>query len=58
MLRAFGTMQLRIHHTERHEAVFATEGNLLSEWVEIHKSRCRNIGPAFLVKTNCLVSSL
>lgn len=35
-----------IHHTEKHEAVLATEGTLLSQWVEMHKIRCRNIGAA------------
>lgn len=40
-----------VHHTERHEAVFGTEANLLSEWVEMQKSRCRNIGTACLVKS-------
>lgn len=39
-----------IHRTEKHEAVFATEAILLSEWVEMHKIRCRNVGTASLVK--------
>lgn len=40
-----------IHHTEKHEAVFAAEATLLSEWVEMHKIRGRNIGTACLVKS-------
>lgn len=40
-----------IHHTEKHEAVFATEAALLSEWVEMHKIRGTNIGTACLIKS-------
>lgn len=40
-----------IHHTEKHEAVFATEATLLSEWVEMQKIKGRNIGTACLVKS-------
>lgn len=40
-----------IHHTVKHEAVFAAEAILLSEWVEMHKIRGRNIGTACLVKS-------
>lgn len=40
-----------IHRTEKHEAVFATEATFLSEWVKMHKIRCRNVRTASLVKS-------
>lgn len=40
-----------IHHTEKYEAVLATEATSLSKCVEMHKIRCGDIGAAQLVKT-------
>jgi len=49
-MRSAGCQRV-LHHTEKHEAVLPTEATLLSKWVEIHKTGCRNIGSATLVKT-------